>query len=497
MSLSALSSGGEGRSLAPLSRSRLVVYFLILVAWIAYAPKIVPYRGSDRGIFVSVAERLLAGDILNKDVLDNKDPLFYYFVALERIVGAYGEILGELVLLVIASYSVYRLASIVLEKNISLVIGWIMAPFILTGQHYIPGYTELPGVALVLLSIYNAAAGRWLIAGALAAILLVAKLIFFPLALTSLACFVAYNFQKPNILYALAGFFLALVGIGLILETRGEFVPLLDMVSDNLLYANNSLLIPADTWLGRSYRHLNEVLNWACWGSYGLMFVVSIAGVSRRINNNRVLRSFSWLTIGLATTSLMILAFTGLWWHHAQVAFIPAVIALIVFVGLLKQRLPISGGVTIVVLAMTFFLAGAPTGSGYLWNVEHVSSNIAVLEALPLEARYVIENSSPTSYARLGQNNDGAHAIGLRDWKLACRKFDQYEFDDVRTLQEVEQCIPRAEILIVSDSFVKYPDRYVEWNKFVDRMNEIVASRFECKVMSEIKICKNRLLGGG
>jgi len=26
---------------------------------------------------------------------------------------------------------------------------------------------------------------------------------------------------------------------------------------------------------------------------------------------------------------------------------------------------------------------------------------------------------------------------------------------------------------------------------------EIVASRFECKVMSEIKICKNRLLGGG
>jgi hypothetical protein len=112
MSLSALPSGREGRSPAPLSPSRLVIYFLILVAWVAYAPKIVPYRGSDRGIFVSVAERLLAGDILYKDVLDNKEPLFYYFVALERIFGAYGEILGEFVLLVIASYSVYRLASI-------------------------------------------------------------------------------------------------------------------------------------------------------------------------------------------------------------------------------------------------------------------------------------------------------------------------------------------------------------------------------------------------
>jgi hypothetical protein len=147
-------------------------------------------------------------------------------------------------------------------------------------------------------------------------------------------------------------------------------------------------------------------------------------------------------------------------------------------------------------MIVTFFLAGAPISSAYLWNVEHLSSNIAVLEALPPEAKYVIENSAPTTYARLGQNNDRAHAIGLRDWKLACRKFDQYEFDDVRMLQEVEQCIPRAKILIVSDSFVKYPDRYVEWNKFVDRMNEIVASRFECKVMSEIKICKNRLLGG-
>ena len=72
---------------------RLVTYFLILLAGIAIIPNVIPDRNSDRGVFVSVAERLLAGSILYKEVLDNKEPLFYYFVASQRIVGAYGETL--------------------------------------------------------------------------------------------------------------------------------------------------------------------------------------------------------------------------------------------------------------------------------------------------------------------------------------------------------------------------------------------------------------------
>ena len=48
-----------------------------------YAALLVVVRGrpsleSDAGIFLSVAGRLLDGDRLYVDVLDNKDPLFYY-----------------------------------------------------------------------------------------------------------------------------------------------------------------------------------------------------------------------------------------------------------------------------------------------------------------------------------------------------------------------------------------------------------------------------------
>jgi hypothetical protein len=62
---------------------------------------------------------------LYKEVLDNKEPLFYYFVAAQRLVGAYGEIFGEFVVLSTACYSVYKLGLSVLNKNLSLLTGWI------------------------------------------------------------------------------------------------------------------------------------------------------------------------------------------------------------------------------------------------------------------------------------------------------------------------------------------------------------------------------------
>ena len=187
MNLAALPRERDGHSQALLSRWRPITYFLILIAWIAILPNVIPDRNSDRGIFVSVAERLLAGDILYKEVLDNKEPLFYYFVAAQRLIGAYGEIIGELVLLYAACYAVYKIGKSVLVKNIALLLSWILAPFILIGEHYIPGYTELIGITLVISIVYAATAQRPLLAGALAAVLLFSKLPFFPLGVVPLA----------------------------------------------------------------------------------------------------------------------------------------------------------------------------------------------------------------------------------------------------------------------------------------------------------------------
>ena len=64
-----------------IARFDPILSSLVLLTWVSIVPRLVPDRSLDRGIFVSVAERLIAGDALYTGVLDNNDPLFYYFVA--------------------------------------------------------------------------------------------------------------------------------------------------------------------------------------------------------------------------------------------------------------------------------------------------------------------------------------------------------------------------------------------------------------------------------
>jgi hypothetical protein len=485
----------EGRLQTLLLSWQIITYFLILIAWIAIVPNIIPDRNSDRGIFVSVAERLLAGDILYKEVLDNKEPLFYYFVAAQRLVGAYGEIIGEFVVLSIACYSVYKLGLSVLNKNLSLLTGWIIAPFMLVGEHYVPGYTELPGTALVLLLIYSAMAQRWVFAGALTAILLFLKLPFVPLGLVSLAYFIYRRPLLQTVVYASSGFVAAFACIVGILVGRGEFGPFVATAMNNLDYANSSFLIPATTLLGRSYLHLKLVMDPGCVGSYVFIVIISGSGITRHMNGDPVLRSLSWLALALAITTLMILASTGLWDHHDQIVLIPALIAVVVLVGLLRQWLPKDGDIAVIMLAFigAFFLAGAPFNYYYIWRVENVRSKIALLDSLPLEAKYMREASAPTTYARLGQNDDGAHAVGLREWKLVCRKFHQYQADDIKLLQETERCISKANVLILSSLFIK-DDSSISWNEFVDKADQIIDNQYQCQVVDEIRICKKRTI---
>jgi hypothetical protein len=499
VSLSPLLGHGKGRSQDSPLPWRLVTYFLILIAWVAFIPNMIPNRDSDRGIFVSVAERLLAGDVLYKDVLDNKEPLFYYFVAAQRLIGAYGEIFGELVVFWMACYCAYKLSRAALDQNISLLVGWILVPFILIGQHYRPGYTELPGVTLMLLLIYSLIVQRWLLAGVFLAILAFTKLPFVPLGLASLAYLELRAFEPGNILRTIAGFLIAAASVVLVLTKRAEFRPLFDYISYNFEYSNNSILIPSSTVLGRIYLHLNRVLDLGCMGSYVVIVFISLAGIVRRVNQNLVLQSLSWLTIALAITSFVVLAFTGLWDHHVQIVLVPAVIAVIVFVGLLRQFLPKDGDIPIVMLGFiaAFFLGGAPFNYDYPQRVQLIRSNIALLDSLPLEAKYMREASAPTTYARLGDNrDDGAHAVGLRDWKLICRKFHQYWFGDIRVLEEVVKCIANANILIIAASFRKDEEKMLSWDNFVDEANAIVNSQYDCQVMFEMRICKRRSIGG-
>src|SRR6187401_222124 len=100
-------------SFPPTSRrDRILLICAAGVTALAIFPLLMPGHDFDRGIFVTVAERLLAGDKLYAGVWDNKGPLFYYLVALERYAGGFGEIFFELLFVLLASYSVFRLLTV-------------------------------------------------------------------------------------------------------------------------------------------------------------------------------------------------------------------------------------------------------------------------------------------------------------------------------------------------------------------------------------------------
>jgi hypothetical protein len=149
------------------SRSDPFLVVAVLALWVGVLPRlIVPVpEVSDRGVYVSVAERLLAGDTLYSGVYDNKEPLFYYFVAAQRALGSWADPAAEVMLIAIAVSATYHMALKVCSQWTETAISCIAIPIILTGTSYLPGYSELPGIAIVLTAITALAYGRPVLAG--------------------------------------------------------------------------------------------------------------------------------------------------------------------------------------------------------------------------------------------------------------------------------------------------------------------------------------------
>lgn len=157
---------------------------LVLVTWAVVGARLIPGVELDRGIFVSVAERIAAGDRLYIDVWDNKDPLFYLLGSLGRLVSPYADIGIEVAWVLAACLAVTSIAkSAGLQAPRGIVVGFAATPLVLTGPLYWAGYTELPGIALALATFAAALDRRYFVAGSLVAILAFFKLVIVPMGL--------------------------------------------------------------------------------------------------------------------------------------------------------------------------------------------------------------------------------------------------------------------------------------------------------------------------
>lgn len=458
-----------------LSLSGQIVLRVAAFAWIGILAMAIPSRGNmDYGVFVSVAERLLAGDRLYADVWDNKDPVFYYVLALSRSVP-YLSVLTEVMWLAVAAYSAFLvMKGVGVEARTRGWIAAVVVPLILVGGAHWPGYTHLPGTSLSLLAAALVCLRRNAAAGAVLGLLLFTKLTTFPVACLVVGIFWVLRRDWRGAVRGLVGAAAAIALVVLVMAIRGELVPYFGMLERNFTYASEAGGPVAHLW-----RVFGETWTWS------IPIITAVLLVEGWIQSReRPQRRQVWWAALLATVGgLFVLALTGMWQHHAQMLALGAVLALVVTI---PRRIGLAAGVLILISGV---LAGGVREGKLEGAVASSYNSLSGLEGPTAASARLAAMPAVKTYARVGTNDDQGHAVGLRHLELKCPGFHHYPFDPPEQLYATAECIRGADALLVSDAIA--PGGGAAWNEFVSRV-EVVLADYDCEKIGHTRLCLRR-----
>ena len=466
------------------SRDTVLLFCAAGVTALAIFPLLMPAHDFDRGIFVSVAERLLAGDRLYAGVWDNKGPLFYYLVALERYAGSFGEILFESLLVLLTSYSVFRLLTVFSGFQNAVLAGFIASPIILTGVYYFPGYTHLPALSFSFAAFALVAEGRMVWSGLVLGLVPFANILVAPVATCSVLALFWHRLNAAGCIRLVLGLVLSVLLFVAFLFARGELRPFLDSVVLNLAYSQGSL-VKGHGFAGHLLSHLslinfNRAKIIAAAICAGLLYAGFKTG--RATGNPLLLAAFMSFC-----ASAVVLATTGLWRQHLQLLSIPAILTVsAVLAAGLKFSLPMR---LAAVIALSWILSGGANPARYSKAAGRLADNWRSLNAAPRDAMAISNSSTPLTYARLGKNDDNGHAIGLAKWKLGCARFHQYPFDTSEKLKNTLDCAARMDTILVTPSFAPEQGQ-ADWNRFVADGEKLLSSGFRCHYQGVFRVCR-------
>jgi len=469
----------------------------------------------DHGTYASVAERLVAGDRLYTDVWDNKDPVFYYALALGRLASPLADYAIEILWVLIACAAAWSLSRTAgLGRAWSVLVG-ALTPVVLTGSAYVPGMTHLPGVALTLGVVASAARRRWVVAGALTALVVLTKIILAPVAVAALlTCLWHHRSWSGALRAAVAGLVALGVGLGG-LAMRDELGGWVENIRANLVYADGDLF---SSRYGGPVGHLLRAFPEASTrtglvAAVAVVAVLAVAGVSawqgrapRPLDGTatelRAPSLLASLAVSTLAASALVLAATATWPHHGQTLGIPAVVALVLVGASLRssRRGPDHGGVEggrrargpltrVMIMSLTAYaLGGALHPAYYVQAGRRAPDSLAALQQRSPASVALESLPQVRTYARAGSNDTTGHATGLRGLGLACPRFHQYSIEPAAILDATAACLPRADALIVDDS-VRPEAGAPAWNAYVARVRALVASGYDCVRTPGSQVC--------
>lgn len=453
-----------------------------------------PTTGSDTGIFLSVAGRLLAGDKLYRDVFDNKDPLLYFSQSFALWVGGWrGPFLMDVAWLIVASVSTHLLLHLVTGDLVMAVFGQLLYPLLLTGFHYYAADSETPALSLLPLFAYLVYRGRPRVAGLVAAATLLLRLNLLPVvAAVAVGRFLFARTSRPGreLLVLLSSTAAGVGVIFLILAWRGEGHAYVRTLWQNVDYSSRLLRfhdLPSGV-----HGHLLVVwqkMPTAGWLQLGALFVTVAGAVFLSADAPvRVRSQLVVITAAIFSGTMIALATTALWDHHLQLLAFPIVCGATLTLKCMRILLsPRVGQVVSVGAVGCFFVATSLLMTPpSIWKLRQwgASPDTAVSDGLHAAAEQEKQPRTPLSYFHLGENDEtGSGAFLDGSFRLSCPRFHQYPFLAPEQLRQTMRCVERTRphLIAVTPSFTYHRSggRFGAWNDFVLAGREYLRSHCE------------------
>lgn len=480
------------RVMAPLNRLGALTTGIVVCFWFFTAFRAVPVPVGDYGMFVTVAERLKAGDRLYVDVYENKDPFFHYMLALGRTFTPFAGWILELLWLLAASIAVFTIARRSgIAFRTSVIVGFVAVPAMMTGYTYWAGVSHIPGVALALLCMALAMRERALLSGIAVGSLLFLKFVVFPIGIL----FVAVAFVVPRRFRALVrasvAAVLTILGAVLLMLLRGEFFAYLAALRDNAVYASS---METTSGFEAAIEHLHKVL---VPNNFLILVTAVILILATVVRTPGVLRpsldpigtTLLWSGVGALVVALAALSQTGLWIHHAQILLPGAAVALVLFMARGPAYCRGSSALAILTgVALAIPLSGIPSPRAYITPVEYARAIIWEQTQIPPAAQLILQTGPPTTFARIGGGNDEGFGRGLGDWRLACPLFGQSTLTTPVLLDQTLECLPEANVVFIdNDATGGASDS--PWDTFIRGVNSLMDADYRCESESVGRIC--------
>ena len=200
-----------------------------------------PRWNGDQGVFLSIAARMLDGDRLYADVIDNKDPLFFYAHAGALWIGGWkGPAALDALWLGASGSLVHAPAARARRAGPAVVAGFLLYPLALTASWYEPGLTMLGGLALAPLVGWLWLRGNFAFAGAILAVVVLFKITVGLVAVAPVAALLLIGApdgpRLRHVARAALGFAGTISVAVAFLAIRGELVRYVEVLPFNVRY---------------------------------------------------------------------------------------------------------------------------------------------------------------------------------------------------------------------------------------------------------------------